>query len=137
LYPFGYGLTYANISYDAIRAPSSVDACASVDVSIQISNSGAVGTDEVVQLYAQWGGAPYPTPLIQLVGFERVHIPAGQTAVATLLLGPRQWGVVDDDGGEVVAALTLRLTAASSSDLRGGAIADVQLTGPQRLRRSC
>ena len=41
-------------------------------------NTGAVDSDEVVQLYIKQPEATVPVPQVRLAAFSRVHIPAGQ-----------------------------------------------------------
>src|SRR5262249_32292862 len=57
LYPFGYGLSYTTFSYaNAQAVPANVGASGEVTVSVEVTNAGTVGGDEVVQLYLTHSG---------------------------------------------------------------------------------
>ena len=73
------GLSYTTFKYSAFVSPSSVEACDSFAVTVDVTNTGAVAGDEVVQLYATTPGASVPAPRIRLADFERVHIQPGET----------------------------------------------------------
>jgi beta-glucosidase len=57
--------------------------------------------DEVVQVYLQKTGNSVPAPNIRLVGFERVHIRVGETAVVSFTIEP-EWHSVVYDGGSIL-----------------------------------
>ncbi|PYX80792.1 MAG: glucan 1,4-alpha-glucosidase [Acidobacteria bacterium] len=98
LYPFGYGLTYTSFTYmNAKVNQPSVPADGSVSVTVDVSNSGRLAGDEVVQLYLAHPGVP-GAPLRALQGFQRVHLEPGQTKTVTFDLTNRQLGVVDEAG---------------------------------------
>ena len=74
LYPFGYGLSYTTFSYADSRISSArVSAHDSVIVSVNVTNTGTMDGDEVVQLYAMHPDVP-GAPARALVGFQRVHL---------------------------------------------------------------
>jgi beta-glucosidase len=75
LYPFGYGLSYTKFEYGDIEYDPSTNT-----VACQIRNIGGKDGEEVTQLYLTNPG-DRRNPLKTLVGFERVFIPAGETAV--------------------------------------------------------
>jgi beta-glucosidase len=99
LYPFGYGLSYTTFSYSNGRAGASAGATANgnVTVSVDVTNSGAVAGDEVVQLYLTHPGAP-GAPLRALKGFQRIHLAKGEKQTVTFNLGARELSVVDESG---------------------------------------
>src|SRR6266508_532902 len=52
LYPFGYGLSYATFAYgDPRLSAARIRAGDSITVSVEVTNTGRVTGDEVVQLY--------------------------------------------------------------------------------------
>jgi beta-glucosidase len=53
LYPFGYGLSYTSFRYGAVHASR---VCGSVQVSVDVANTGARSGTEVVQLYSKESG---------------------------------------------------------------------------------
>jgi beta-glucosidase len=80
LYPFGHGLSYAEMSYkDLNLSTKDLQQNDTLNISVQVDNTGAVDGDEVVQLYVQALNSRVKRPIKQLKGFEKVNIPAGQS----------------------------------------------------------
>ena len=95
LYPFGYGLSYTTFAYSNLKlgAPQ-LKVGAVATVSVDVTNSGPVAGDEVVQLYVHQKSGSDSRPLRQLKGFKRVGLKAGETQTITFPLGPdelRYW----------------------------------------------
>jgi beta-glucosidase len=87
LYPFGYGLSYTSFAYSNLRASAaSLSAKGTVDVSVDVKNTGARAGDEVVQLYVKHIGSSVDRPNKELRGFKRVRIAAGETKTVTIPL---------------------------------------------------
>jgi beta-glucosidase len=87
LYPFGYGLSYTTFAYSNLKtSAASLSAKGSVDVSVDVKNTGKVAGDEVVQLYVKHIGSSVDRPNKELRGFARVMIPAGETKTVTINL---------------------------------------------------
>jgi beta-glucosidase len=72
-----------------------------VEVSIDVSNTGNRGGDEVVQAYIRPVKPRYEVPLYQLVQFQRVHIAKGAVATVKLTLAPEAFSVVTPDGARI------------------------------------
>jgi beta-glucosidase len=80
LFPFGHGLSYARFEYRNIRASGrEIGLGETVTVSAELTNSGAVAGDEVVQLYVRDLVASVTRPVRELKGFRRVRLEPGQT----------------------------------------------------------
>lgn len=75
LRPFGYGLSYTDFAYSDLRVSAEPDG--NVSASVTVTNTGHVDGDEVVQLYMSDLVASVIRPAQELIGFRRVHIPAG------------------------------------------------------------
>ena len=101
LYPFGYGLSYTNFSYDnLILERSEIGRDEVITVSVDISNTGDRDGEEVVQLYIRDLESDEIRPLKDLRGFERVEIKAGQSIVVSMTLGPDELAYYDSATGE-------------------------------------
>jgi beta-glucosidase len=107
LWSFGYGLSYTGFAYsDLSISPSTVtEPCENVTVRVKVRNTGKVDSDEVVQVYASWkltgDRDGLSAPSRQLVGFERVFVKAGATAVVSIVLSPAQMAVLNSTGSFV------------------------------------
>ena len=81
LYPFGYGLSYSQFSYDKMEiVPSDKE----VEVKVTVTNRGERDGDEVVQLYVKDVVSSHTTPEKQLKGFQRISLKKGETRTVSL-----------------------------------------------------
>lgn len=104
LYPFGYGLSYTSFAYRNARVDTTeVPADGHVSVSVDVSNTGVMAGDEVVQVYVTHPGVA-GAPLRALAGFRRVHLEQGQQTTVTLPLENRQLSIVDAAGKHRIVA---------------------------------
>jgi beta-glucosidase len=130
LYPFGYGLSYSTFAYSnlTLSAPSLPASCGTVQVDFDVTNTGAIAGDEVVQLYAAYLHPSVQRPLQQLRGFRRVTIAPGDTAHVTMPLRSADLSYWDETAGRftVEAGKSVELQiGASSRDIRLRADLDV------------
>jgi beta-glucosidase len=87
LYPFGHGLTYAPISYSAVRLSAPTMAWeGEIAVSATLTNGGTREASEVVQLYIRDRAASITQPVRLLKGFRRVTVPAGGSVEVSMPL---------------------------------------------------
>jgi len=85
LYPFGYGLSYTSFTYSHLQTDTTV-LSDSIRVSLAVKNSGLRDGDEVVQLYVSFPDSKVKRPVLQLKGFRRLFIKAGDTHTVTFTL---------------------------------------------------
>ncbi len=85
LYPFGYGLSYTKFAYSNLRVSSSrLAGKRTVNVSVDVKNTGRRAGEEVVQMYVKHLDSAVARPLKELKGFKRVMIAPNQTITVTL-----------------------------------------------------
>ena len=98
LYPFGYGLSYTSFRYSKPQVDhEKISAAETVTLSVDVSNTGAIAGDEVVQLYLSHPGVP-AAPLRALKGFARIHLDRGEEKTVKFTLHDRDLSIVDTDG---------------------------------------
>lgn len=89
LYPFGYGLSYTTFSFDNLKTSmAQAKVGSSLDVSVDVSNTGGRAGDAVVQLYIHQRAGSASRPVRQLKGFQRVNLAAGGKQTLHFALGP-------------------------------------------------
>ena len=87
LYPFGYGLSYTTFAVgEPTLSAATVRAGASVVVSVDVTNKGAMAGDEVVQVYTHQRAGSASRPVRELKGFKRVTVAAGETKTVEVTL---------------------------------------------------
>ena len=94
LYPFGYGLSYADMALSDLRADRE-------QAELTVENRSGFDADEVLELYLKDETSPDAPPNPVLCGFRRVHVRAGERRTVTLPLDPRAFTVVREDGQRV------------------------------------
>ena len=65
----------------------------SVAVTADVTNTGSVAGDEVVQLYIHQQAGSDSRPMRELKGFERLTLKPGETKTVTFTLGPAELGI--------------------------------------------
>jgi beta-glucosidase len=86
-FAFGAGLSYTTFQYSNLQLPKApVAAGAPVTVGVDVTNTGTVAGDEVVQLYLSDMSAKVAMPPKQLKGFERINLAPKQKKTVTFTL---------------------------------------------------
>ena len=115
-YAFGHGLSYTTFEYRSIAVDTTeVDAEGSIEVQVEVANTGDRSGEEVVQLYASIRRRGVSRPVRELVGFDRVLLDAGAAATVTFTLQPAILAYYDVDMNLVVTPGGVRLMAGPSS----------------------
>ena len=120
LFPFGYGLSYTRFEYSGLSiTPAQMSASDTAVVRCRVKNVGARAGDDVVQLYVHDVLASVARPVLQLEGFQRVHLAPGEAREVTFTLSRDELQMLDRDLHWVVEPGTFRvLVGASSKDIR-------------------
>src|SRR5208337_126096 len=75
LYPFGFGLSYANFSFSNLRVGKpEVKRDEGLNVSVDVENTSEMTADEVIQLYLHQQSCTSSRPLRELKGFKRITL---------------------------------------------------------------
>jgi beta-glucosidase len=102
LYPFGYGLSYTTFKYSDLSVPEKINAGESVAVKVNVTNTGKVSGDEVVELYLTDEKASTPRPIRQLEGFKRISLKPGESKMVEIKLEPRQFSIINNKAKRVI-----------------------------------
>ncbi len=80
LYPFGHGLSYTTFKYaNAKLSASTLARGGEITASVQLTNTGSIDGEEVVQFYIHDKVASATRPIKELKGFKKVSLKAGET----------------------------------------------------------
>ena len=117
LYAFGHGLSYVGFRYGEMKATAGKNG---VKVTFDLTNTGDMEADEVVQLYVHRVDATVEWPYKELKAFERVTLGAGQTKTVTLEIPVkdlRYWNVAKN-GWDLEHGKLELLLGSASDDIR-------------------
>jgi beta-glucosidase len=97
LFEFGYGLSYTTFKISNLNVPPVLDARrGSLNISVDVTNTGAREGDEVAQLYIRDPVASLSQPVRRLRGFQRVTLAKGETKTLTFKLTRDDVGFYDN-----------------------------------------
>ncbi len=91
LYPFGYGLSYADMSLGDLHAERTA-------AEVTVTNNSPFAADEVVQLYLKDEESPDAPANPVLCGFRRLRLEAGESRRLRIPIDPRAMTVVNTAG---------------------------------------
>jgi len=120
LFPFGFGLSYTKFGYAKLNiSPERTGASRSIEVTCDVTNTGARAGDEVVQLYVRDDYSSVVTWEKELRGFARVALQPGETRTVKFTLTPEHLALYDRDNRWTVepGRFTV-MVGASSEDIR-------------------
>lgn len=90
LFPFGYGLSYTTFAYSDLSVSShSLKDTDTLQVSVKVTNTGAMQGKEVVQLYVKDVLSNMVRPEKELKGFAKVDLQPGETKQVSFTLDSR------------------------------------------------
>ena len=100
-YPFGFGLSYTRYQYDNLQVLTpepGVDGA--LEVQVEVTNSGQVAGDEIVQLYVDFTRSQIDRPVKLLRGFQKVALEPGETRVVSFRVPVSELAWYNPDAGE-------------------------------------
>lgn len=120
LFPFGFGLSYTTFDISSPRLSAArIARAGTVDVEVDVTNSGVRTGDEVVQIYIHDQVASVTRPVKELKAFRRVTLAPGEKKTVRFTLGPEAFRMWDIDMNEVVEpGLFDILAGPNSADLK-------------------
>jgi beta-glucosidase len=84
LYPFGYGLSYTTFEISEPKlSKNTITASETIEVTVNVKNSGSKAGEEVVQLYIRDMVGSIIRPVKELKGFQKIMLKAGESKTLT------------------------------------------------------
>ena len=102
-YPFGYGLSYTTFRYGPLTMTDNGDG---FTFTVDVTNTGEVDGAEAVQIYMQSPYTDYDREngiekaSVELVGFAKVDVAAGETVTATVTVDKSEMRAYDANGAK-------------------------------------
>lgn len=91
LFNFGFGLSYTTFKLDNIKlSKNQITPDEKALLSINITNTGKVSGEEIVQMYVRALDTERVRPKKELRGFRRIYLEPGQTKTVTFEIGQKQ-----------------------------------------------
>ena len=129
LFPFGYGLSLHDASRSVRRGSrdARIARNGTVEVSVEVRNTGERAGDEVVQLYVHDKVGSVTRPVKELKGFQRVTLAPGEMKTVRFTLDERtfrMWNaemkrIVEPGEFEIMAGPNSRRPQVDDSDDHG------------------
>jgi len=118
LYPFGFGLSYTKYSYNAPKMSSKTfKQNQAVTVTVEVTNSGEIDGEEIVQLYIRDKVSSATRPVKELKGYQRVALKAGETKTVSFTIDAESLAFYDINMAYCVEpGEFMIMTGASSND---------------------
>ncbi|OJJ42543.1 hypothetical protein ASPZODRAFT_137174 [Penicilliopsis zonata CBS 506.65] len=95
LFPFGYGLSYTEFAWSDTAVARQLDDGA-IEVSVEVTNTGARAGTETVQVYAGSTVTQTEQPVKELMGFTKVPLQPGETKTAVVRFSTTQLAHFDE-----------------------------------------
>ncbi|WP_114791684.1 glycoside hydrolase family 3 N-terminal domain-containing protein [Niabella yanshanensis] len=120
LFPFGFGLSYTQFEYsNLVLDKKQIKPSDSIRIQLTVKNTGTRDGDEVVQLYLRDELASVARPVMELKGFQRIHLKGGQSRQLSFVVCPEHLSMLDKDLRPVIEPGSFRIMiGASSKDIR-------------------
>lgn len=117
LYPFGYGLSYTKFAYSNLVVKQQTSRSqGDIEITVDVTNTGTVKGDEVVQLYLKDMASSVTTYEYDLRGFERVPLQPGEKKTVAFTLHPDDLALLDKNMNWTVEPGFFQVMVGSSSE---------------------
>src|SRR4029077_2039079 len=98
LFAFGHGLSYTTFQYANLKVTPARSETGDVEVSFDVTNTGARAGADVAQVYVSEKAPKVPRPPKELKGFKKVALQPGETTHVSVALDRRAFSYYDTRG---------------------------------------
>ncbi|MBK9603518.1 MAG: glycoside hydrolase family 3 C-terminal domain-containing protein [Anaerolineales bacterium] len=129
LFPFGHGLSYTTFEYSNLQInKKSITPNETMEVKVDVTNTGKVTGKEVVQLYVRDIKSTFARPEKELKAFEKVELAPQQTKTITFTLDREAFWYFETtlNAWSVEAGEFEILVGASSRDIRASQMVTIE-----------
>lgn len=136
--PFGFGLSYSKVTLGSMLVDAEVAAGDTFSVSVDVTNSGSVPIEDIVQVYGHDVAATVTRPVEQLLGYQRVLIAAGETVRVEFAIPSQRFAFSDRSFTRIVEPGDVEVwvgahASASEEDGTATARSTMRITGQRHV----
>ncbi|WP_298462397.1 beta-glucosidase [uncultured Cellulomonas sp.] len=135
LRPFGFGLSYSEFTYGEPKVDAEVSAGGTFAASVTVTNSGSVAGTDVVQLYGRDLHGSVARPVVQLLGYQRVELAAGESATISFAVPTQRFAFSDRTMTRIVEPGDVEVWVGSHSSASAPAATEEATGGAIRNER--
>ena len=116
LYPFGFGLSYTSFEISDLHLNKlKFKENETVIAKVKVKNTGSKEGSEVVQLYVKDLLASVSRPILELKGFQKVYLEAGETKEISIEVPVKELRFLDEKMNWIIEKGTYRIMVGNSS----------------------
>lgn len=116
LFAFGHGLSYTTFKYANLRvSPDRTGPQGQATVTVEVTNTGKMAGDEIVQMYIRDEVSSVTRPIKELKGFARIHLAPGEAKTVHFPIMPEKLSFLNEDMKRVVEHGTFSIMVGPSS----------------------
>ena len=117
LFPFGFGLSYAQFDYQNLRInKQKMTKSATILAEVEVKNTGKYAGEEVVQLYIQDLFGSVTRPVKELKGFQKIDLKAGETKTIRFEISAKDLNFFNADMDFTTEAGNFKLWIGANAD---------------------
>jgi beta-glucosidase len=117
LWEFGHGLSYTEYKYSGLQiSPERTKKGGSIQISMDVQNTGKVAGSEIVQLYVRDLKSTVVRPVKELKGFKKIHLSPGESKNVIFTLGPEELSMYDRNMKRIVEPGVFHVMLGNSSE---------------------
>lgn len=117
LYPFGYGLSYTTFAYRNLKLDrTGMRLSDALTATVEVTNTGSVAGEEVVQLYVRDVAASVTQPLKRLKGFAKIRLEPGETKAVSFRITADDLAIIGASGEWAAEPGAFRLMIGPNSE---------------------
>lgn len=132
MYPFGFGLSFSEFSYEATDVDNlSINAGEEITTEVIVKNNSDIAGEEVVQFYISDLEASVIVPISSLKGLKRVYLEPGESKIVSFTVDEEVLKMVNEEGNSILEPGEFKISIGGSSpgsrSLELGALEPVEI----------